>query len=82
MRISFPVLVCLVGAVGDFWLWLWLRKFRVRERPPASRIGLSVEERQRKVTIGSRIAFASGWFFLAGAVFLAWLQSRSEHIVR
>src|SRR5258707_7391435 len=48
MIIRFPVVVCLAGAVANFALWVRLGNFRVREKPPASRAGLSVEERQRK----------------------------------
>jgi hypothetical protein len=75
MRITFPIVVCLIGAVADFALWAKLRYFRVAEKPPASRPGLSLEERQRKITIGRRVLFASGCLLLAGAVFLAWLAN-------
>jgi hypothetical protein len=75
MKITFPIVVCLIGAVADFALWAKLRHFRVPEKPPASRAGLSPEERQRKVMIGRRILFASGCLLLAGAVFLAWLAN-------
>ncbi len=73
MKVGFPVAVCIVGAAVDFVVWVRLRNFKVRQKPPASRAGLSIEGRQRKVTIGRWIIFASGWFFLAGAVFLLWL---------
>jgi hypothetical protein len=75
MKITFPIAVCLIGAAADFVLWAKLRHFRVAEKPPASRAGLSIEERQRKITIGRRILFASGCLMLAGAVFLAWLAN-------
>ena len=75
MRITFPIAVCLIGAVADFALWAKLRHFRVAEKPPASRAGLSLEERQRKITIGRRILFSSACFMLAGALFLAWLAN-------
>ena len=75
MRITFPIVVCLIGAVADFALWAKLRHFRAREKPPASRAGLSLEERQRKIRIGRRVLFALGCFMLAGAVFLAWLAN-------
>jgi hypothetical protein len=78
MRNDVPVILCLMGSIANLWLWLWLREFRVRERPPASRAKLSVEERQRKVTVAKWIIFASIWFYLAAAVFLAWLQSRAH----
>jgi hypothetical protein len=73
MVISFPVVVCLAGAVVDLALWVMLGNFKVREKPPASRAGLSIEERQRKITIGRWIVFASGWVLLGGAFLLAWL---------
>jgi hypothetical protein len=75
MKVSFPVVVCIIGAVIDFALWLRLRHFKVREKPPASQAGLSIEERQRKVAIGRWILFASGWAFLVGTVFLWWLEN-------
>jgi hypothetical protein len=74
MTITFPVAVCVIGGIADFALWAKLRSFKVREKPPASRAGLSVEERQRKVTIAGSITFASGCFFLAGAILLEWLR--------
>ncbi len=73
MKIGFPMVVCIVGAFADFVIWLRLRNFKVREKAPASQAGLSIEERQRKVTIATRIIFGLGWFMLAGALFLAWL---------
>lgn len=75
MNIRFPIVVCLIGAVANFALWTKLRHFRVPEKPPASRAGLSLEERQRKITIARRIVLASGVFMLAGALFLAWLEN-------
>lgn len=73
MRNGFPVVVCVVGAIADFGLWVKLRNFRVQEKPPASRAGLSIEERQQRIAVATRIVFASGWFFLAGALFLFWI---------
>ena len=76
MRSSFPVVVCIVGAIADFVVWAWLRSFKVRDKPPASLAHLSREERQRRVTIASRIAFGSAWLFLAAAGLLWWLGNR------
>jgi len=73
MKVSFPVVVCIVGAFVDFVIWLRLRNFRVREKAPASRAGLSIEERQRKVTVATWIIFGLGWIMLVGAVILVWL---------
>jgi hypothetical protein len=73
MIVSFPVVICLVGAVVNLALWVKLGNFRVRAKPPASRAGLSVEERQRKITNGRWIIFASAWVLLGGALLLAWL---------
>lgn len=41
MKVSFPVVVCIVGAFVDFVIWLRLRNFKVREKAPASRAGFS-----------------------------------------
>ena len=75
VTVSFPVAICLVGAVADFLVWSWLGRFRVSAKPPASRARLSIEERQRKITIARWIIFGSGWVFLAGAGLLMWLQN-------
>jgi hypothetical protein len=75
MKITFPIVVCLIGAAADFALWVKLRHFRVAEKPPGSRAGLSLEERQQKITMGRRVLFASGCLMLGGAAFLAWLAN-------
>ncbi len=68
---KFPVILCVVGAAASFWANIWLRKFKVREKPPASRSHLSLKERQEKIRIGSWIAFGMGCVFVIGAVILA-----------
>ena len=73
MRNSFPVALCVIGSIIDFALWTKLRHFEVREHPHKSLVGLSREERQRRVTTASWILFGSGWIFLVGAVVLFWL---------
>jgi hypothetical protein len=52
MSITVPVVLTLVSAIASFQLFAKLRHFKVREKPPASRAHLSVEERQRRLTIG------------------------------
>ena len=76
MKNSFPVVVCLFGAIADFMVWAWLRRFKVRERPPGSLTHLPVEERQRRIAAARWIVFGSAWFLLAGAVLLYWLERR------
>jgi hypothetical protein len=70
MKMSSPAVVCLIGAVVWFLFAFWLRSFKVREKPPASRAGLSLEERQKKIKIAMWIAFALGWFMLAAGLLL------------
>lgn len=77
MRNGFPIVVCIVGAIADFTLWAWLRRFRVREKAPPSLARFSIEERQRRVKIVARVMFASGWMFVAGAVLMFWLGNRN-----
>ncbi|WP_263366993.1 hypothetical protein [Edaphobacter bradus] len=73
MAITFPVEVCLIGAVGSFYLGLRLRKFRVPDIPPKSRAHLSREERQHKIKVAERIAYANAVLMLAGAALISWL---------
>ena len=75
MVVKFPVIVCFIGAVSWFWLTGKLRRFKVSEKPPASRAHLSREERQRKVVVGSWIAFAGACIFLVGGFVLFWLEN-------
>ncbi len=75
MTVGFPVVVSLVGAVADFFVWAKLRKFKVRQKAPASRSLLTIEERQRKITVAARIVLASAWFFLFCALLLLWLEN-------
>ncbi len=75
MVVKFPVIVCFIGAVSWFWMTAKLRRFKVSEKSPASRTHLSREERQRKIVVGSWIAFAGACFFLAGGFVLFWLEN-------
>ena len=75
MTIGFPAVVSFAGAVADFYVWAKLRQFKVREKPPASRAGLTVEERPRKITVAARIVFGSAWLLLLGAFLLLWLEN-------
>jgi hypothetical protein len=71
---SFPVIVCLVGAVLSFWATAQLRNFKVRNKPPASRAHLSLQERQHKIQIASWISSGMTCLFVVGAILIAWLE--------
>jgi hypothetical protein len=75
MVIKFPVFVSLVGAIIHFAYTVKLRRFKVSEKPPASRAHLSVEQRQQKIVIGSWISFAIGCVFLVAAIVFTWLEN-------
>lgn len=77
MNVTFPVVVCVAGAIADFCLWGWLRRFKVREKAPPSLARFSVEERQRRMNVVAWVMFASGWIFVAGAFVLFWLANRN-----
>ena len=32
MKVTFPVILCVLGAISWFWMSLWLRSFKVRSR--------------------------------------------------
>jgi hypothetical protein len=70
----FPVFLCIFGAAASFWAMAWLRRFKVRTNPPASRAHLSLEERQQKIRTASWIAFGMGCLYMAGAAVLAVLK--------
>lgn len=74
MKMSFPIILCVFGAISWFWLSLWLRNFKVRSKPPASRAHLSLQDRQQRIRVASWIAFGGACFFVIGAILLAWLQ--------
>ena len=75
MRNQLPAMICFLG--GSYFLYFAtkLRKFKVPARPPASRAHLSLEERQTKILIASRICVACGILMLAAAVLLFWLEN-------
>ena len=75
MTFGFPAIVSFVGAVPFFMVAAKARKFKVSETPPVSRAGMTIEERQRKVRVGSWIAFAGGCGMLAGGIILAILST-------
>jgi hypothetical protein len=74
MKMRFPVILCVFGAISWFWLSLWLRSIKVRSRPRASLAHLSLEQRQQRVRMGSWIAFGGACMFVVGAILMAWLQ--------
>ncbi len=78
MKMSVPVVLCVLGAISWFWLSLWLRKFKVRSKPPASRAHLSLERRQQRIRMVSWIAFGGACFFVIGAILLAWLEQNAR----
>jgi hypothetical protein len=71
MAITFPATVCLMGAVGCFYLGLRLHKFTVPDIPPKSRAHLCREQRQCKIKVAEWIAFANAVLLLAGAALIA-----------
>jgi len=71
MILSFPVVVCSIGALVSFSYAVTLRRFKLSEKPPASRAGLSLEQRQAKIKMASWLCVASGIVMLAEAIFLA-----------
>ena len=77
MKMSLPVVLCVLGAISWFSLSLWLRGFKVRSKPPASRAHLSLEQRQQRIRMVSWIAFGGACFFVIGAILLAWLQQNA-----
>lgn len=74
MKMGPPVILCALGAISWLWMGLWLRSFKVRSKPPASRSHLSFEQRQQRIRMVSWIAFGGACFFVIGAILLAWLQ--------
>lgn len=77
MKIGVPVILCVLGTISWFLMGLWLRSFKVRSKPPASRAHLSLEQRQQRIRMLSWIAFGGACFFVIGAIFLAWLQQNA-----
>jgi hypothetical protein len=74
MVITFPVALCFIGAIGSFSFAFRMWRFKVPEKPPASHPGLSIEERQRRIRVVSWMFVGLGWFWVLGALFLAWLH--------
>ena len=70
MKFNYPVMICALGAIANFSLAIALRNFKVPTRPPASRAGLTIEQRQRKITIGRWLLVAGGCVMVAGALLL------------
>ena len=69
-----PIILCILGAISWFGMSVWLRSYKVRSKPSASRSHLSLEERQRKIQTASWIAFGGACLFVVGAILMAWLQ--------
>jgi hypothetical protein len=79
LSMTFPVILCVLGAISWFWLSLMLRIVKLRSKPPTSCVHLTLEERQQKIRIGSWIAFGMAWILVAGAILIAWLQQTGGH---
>jgi peptidoglycan biosynthesis protein MviN/MurJ (putative lipid II flippase) len=77
MKMTTPVILCLLGAISWLWMSLLLRSFKVRSKPPASRAHLSLEQRQQRIRMGSWIVLGGACFWLIGAILLAWLQQNT-----
>lgn len=74
MKSSYPEIVCTLGAITNFYMAIALRNFKVPARPPASRAGFTIEQRQRKITIGRWLLVTVGCVMIAGAILLLFLQ--------
>jgi hypothetical protein len=74
MKTLLPAMICFLGGGYFFYFAMKLRKFKAPSRSPAASTRLSVEERQKKILIASRICVACGILMLAGAVLLFWLE--------
>jgi hypothetical protein len=72
MNDNFLIAISVVGAVAFFTFTVRLRHLRVSEKPPASRAGLSIEQRQQKIRMASWISFSCGCLMLALAAYLVW----------
>jgi hypothetical protein len=79
MATNFPVILSFIGAIGSFVFGLRLRRRKVSEKLPATRAGLSLDERPRKIRIGSWMFFGLSWFWLVAASFFAWLGTSNRH---
>jgi hypothetical protein len=70
MTTGFPALICFAGSIVLFAFSIRLRRLRPPEKAPASGAIGSLEERQKKAQLASRLCFALGAVTLAGAIFL------------
>lgn len=77
MTTDFPIILSLIGGIGSFSFAFRMRRFKVSGKPPASQAGFSVEERQRRIRVVSWMFFGLGWFWVAAALFLAWLHNKN-----
>jgi hypothetical protein len=77
MRVPWISVVMALGGVYSLYVAWRLGKFKVSDRPPASRAHLSLEERQRKMRTASMLAVLTGLGLIAGAGLFAWLERAS-----
>jgi hypothetical protein len=77
MGIPWISVVMLLGGVYTLYVSSRLRKFKVSDRPPASRAHLSIEARQRKMRLASMLGVLTGIGLIVGAGLFAWLERAS-----
>jgi hypothetical protein len=80
MTTTFPAVVFLIGAIAFFNFAVKLRHFKVREKPPASRAHVSLEERQRRVQIERWIWFCRGLVQVGRSVPFDGLRIQAERL--
>jgi hypothetical protein len=68
------VSLCLLAAIAFSLQGIWLRNFKVANKPPASRSHLSLQERQKRIRVASWISFGIACWAVAGAIIFAWLK--------
>jgi hypothetical protein len=74
MKIGSPAILCVLGAISWFVMGLWARSLKVGSKPPASRVHLSVEQREKRIRMASWILLGGAFFFVIAAILFAWLQ--------
>ena len=76
MVLAFPTVVSFIAAVSSFLCSVpWLCNFQLSEISPKLRVGLSREERQKKITVGRRTVYVMSAFMLASRFVFAWMAN-------
>lgn len=76
MKDGLPALACFAMAVGFFAFSIRLRRLRLSAKPPLSRAGFSLQERQKKIRLAAWLCMGLGVFSLIGAICLELLNLR------